>query len=86
MSPLIRGAVINEASSAKEAQMRARSVWLLEEGAVGFKEAETVLVCRKMYKSIFDLDLFLDPQINCYPEKDFHYIYICEIRSIYTKE
>lgn len=61
---------------------------LLEEGAVGFEEAETVLVCRKMYKSIFDLDLFLDPQIiiNCYPEKDFHYIYICEIRSIYTKE
>ncbi len=61
---------------------------LLEEGAVGFEEAETVLVCRKMYKSIFDTDSFLDPQviINCYPKKDFHYVYICEIRSVYTKK
>jgi len=46
MSPLIRGAVINEVSSAKEAQMRARSVWLLEEGAVIVPQKDGVLTLR----------------------------------------
>lgn len=61
---------------------------LIEEGVVGFEQAETILVCRKMYKSIFDADLFLDPQIiiNSYPNKDFHYVYLCEILSVYTKK
>ena len=46
MSPLIRGAVINEVSSAKEAQMRARSVWLLEEGAVIVPQKDGVFTLR----------------------------------------
>ncbi len=60
---------------------------LIEDGVVAFEQAQTVLVCRKMYKSIFDADLFLDPQIiiNSYPKKDFHYTYFCEILSVYTK-
>ncbi|MGF7109938.1 hypothetical protein [Treponema pedis] len=61
---------------------------LLEEGAVGFEQAKINIVCRKLYRSRFDPDLFSDPQIiiNAYPKRDFHYVYICEILSIYTKE
>lgn len=60
---------------------------LLEEEAVSFEQAKTVLVCRKLYRSEFDIDLFADPQIiiDSYPKKDFHYVYICEILSVYTK-
>ena len=61
---------------------------LLEDGAVGFEQAEVTLVCRKLYRSRFDPDLFSDPPIiiNSYPKRDFHYVYICEILSVYTKE
>lgn len=61
---------------------------LLEDNAVGFEQAEIILVCRKLYRNRFDPDLFLDPQIiiNSYPKKDFHYMYMCEILSVYTKE
>ncbi|MGI5066080.1 hypothetical protein [Treponema putidum] len=60
---------------------------MLEDGAVSFEQAQTVLVCRKLYRSKFDMDLFVDPQIviDSYPKKDFHYVYICEIVSVYTK-
>lgn len=60
---------------------------LLEEGAIAFEQAKTVLVCRKLYRSEFNIDLFADPQIiiDSYPKKDFHNIYICEIISVHTK-
>jgi len=53
MSPLIRGEVINEVSSAKEAQMRARSVWLLEEGAVIVPQKDGVLTLRFITVGLF---------------------------------
>ena len=53
MSPLIRGAVINEVSFAKEAQMRARSVWLLEEGAVIVPQKDGVLTLRFITVGLF---------------------------------
>jgi len=46
MSPLIRGAVIHEVSSARAAQIRARSVWLLEEGAVIVPQKDGVFTLR----------------------------------------
>ena len=60
---------------------------MLEDGVIAFEQAKTVLVCRKLYRSEFDMDLFVDPQIiiDSYPKKDFHYVYICEIVSVYTK-
>lgn len=55
---------------------------------VGFEEAMLTVSCRKLYRSQFDMDLFLDPQviIDCYPKKDFHYVYFCEIRDAYIKK
>lgn len=54
---------------------------------IGFEQALLTLSCRKLYRGQFDSDLFLDPQviIDCYPEKDFHYVYLCEIRDAYIR-
>ena len=62
---------------------------VLHDGTViGFEEAVLTVSCRKLYRSQFDMDLFLDPQviIDCYPKKDFHYVYFCEIRDAYLKQ
>ena len=60
---------------------------MLDDGVIAFEQAKVVLSCRKLYRSEFDMDLFVDPQIiiDSYPKKDFHYVYICEIVSVYTK-
>lgn len=59
---------------------------LLDKGLIGFKEARLILECRKLYRTQFTQDEFLAPQVilNSYPNKDFHYVYICEILSVYA--
>lgn len=60
---------------------------LLEPSVITFEEAKLALECRKLYRTEFNPDNFLAAHIilSCYPERDFHYVYICEILSIYTK-
>ena len=61
---------------------------ILHDGtAIGFEEAALTVSCRKLYRTQFDMDLFLDPQVilDCYPKKDFHYVYYCEIRDAYLR-
>lgn len=55
-------------------------------GAAYVAEAELVLVCRKLYWQDMDPDHFLVPEIaeNCYPQKDYHRIYIGEIVQALT--
>ena len=50
---------------------------------IGFEEAMLTVSCRNLYRSQFDMDSFLDPQviIDCYPKKDFHYVYFRESRD-----
>ena len=51
--------------------------------APGFKEAEMIFECRKIYKDDFNPAGFLDPSIEKnYPEKDYHRIYYGEILAI----
>ncbi len=61
---------------------------LHDDGIIGFEEAKLTVSCRKIYCSQLDSDLFLDPQviIDCYPNKDFHYVYFCELRDAYIKK
>lgn len=51
-------------------------------------DAEVVLECRKMYRDKFGPAEFIDKNMiaEWYPEKDFHYFYICEIEKVYVKE
>ena len=60
---------------------------LLDEGIISFEEARLALECRKLYRAEFDPDNFLAAHIilSCYPKRDFHYIYVCEILSVYEK-
>lgn len=51
--------------------------------AVGFKEAETILTCKKLYKRELPISEELDPSITTlYPDSDFHSMYIGEILHI----
>ena len=50
-------------------------------------EAETVLVCRKLYADDLKKASFLDPTLlSNYPIDDFHRVYICEIEQVLQKQ
>lgn len=55
-----------------------------EDGVPFFDEAQTVLLCRKMYKQDLDGRCFIDAAISpaMYAEKDFHTMYVCEIEKV----
>lgn len=50
--------------------------------------AGVVLECRKMYRDRLGPAEFLEKELidAWYPEKDFHYVYICAIEKVYIKE
>lgn len=52
-----------------------------------FKEAETVIIAKKLYVQPMQADCFLDEEIinRWYPESDYHYLYIAEITKILIK-
>jgi flavin reductase (DIM6/NTAB) family NADH-FMN oxidoreductase RutF len=57
------------------------------DGTLGFAEAQDVLSCRKLYTHDFDPAGFLDPAIDkdCYPDKDYHRLFIGEITAYRTR-
>jgi flavin reductase (DIM6/NTAB) family NADH-FMN oxidoreductase RutF len=52
-----------------------------------FEEASAVLVVRKLYAEEYHPEAFLDPAIvpDCYPDGDFHTLYICGIEKVLIK-
>ncbi len=52
-----------------------------------FAEARRVFLCRKLYAQELRSDCFVDPTIDprCYPDKDYHTMYVCEIEKILIK-
>lgn len=53
-----------------------------------FEEANTVLVCSKLFNQPFKEESFLDKSIlpSAYPARDFHTLYIVEITNVLVKE
>lgn len=53
-----------------------------------FKEAKTVLLCRKMYVQELKPECFIDSEADTkwYPKKDYHTMYVCEITKVLVKE
>lgn len=53
-----------------------------------FKEASMVMVCRKLYRAPILEEGFVDKSVveDCYPEKDFHDMYIGEIVKVLIAE
>lgn len=58
------------------------------DGTAAFKEAELVFVCRKLYQTVLSPEHFLDKDCDatCYPQKDYHTMYISEIEKAYIRE
>lgn len=51
---------------------------------VYFEECEMVFICKKIYKTEFDPNRFLAPEIQkLYPLRDYHNVYIGEIIKAY---
>ncbi len=59
-----------------------------EEGIAYFKEARLVVVSKKLYADELKEENFLDLTVvsNKYPQKDFHTVYVCEIRQVLTAD
>ncbi len=57
---------------------------IFEDGCTYYAEASLVLVCRKVYQSTIREDCFTDRRVMdaCYPERDFHDMYIGEIVKV----
>ena len=53
-----------------------------------FEEASLVLVCRKLYRAPLLEEGFVDKAVveDCYPNRDFHDMYIGEIVKVLVKE
>ncbi len=58
-----------------------------EDGTPYFEEANTVLVCRKLYAQPYDPSCFIDKSCDekWYPEKDYHTMYIAEIEKVLVR-
>lgn len=58
------------------------------EGYTYFEEASLVLVCRKLYQAPLCEERFCDPAVveQCYPQRDFHDLYIGELVEVLKKE
>ncbi|MBQ8621568.1 MAG: flavin reductase family protein [Oscillospiraceae bacterium] len=58
------------------------------EGYTYFQEASLVLVCRKLYRAPLVEEGFIDKAVmnQCYPEKDFHDLYVGEIVKVLAAE
>jgi len=52
-------------------------------GAIAFKEASEIIVCRKIYAQDIDPLYFLDPSIaGNYPQRDYHRMYVGEALAL----
>lgn len=58
-----------------------------EDGTPYFGEADTVLICRKLYAQPYDPSCFIDKSCDerWYPDKDYHTLYIAEIEKVLVR-
>ena len=61
---------------------------LFLDGAPAFEEADMVMVCKKMYEDIIDVDRFIEVENKekWYGDNDYHTMYIAKIEKVYVKE
>lgn len=57
------------------------------EDTPGFKEAKITIICKKLYAQDLDPNCFIDKSLDtkCYPNKDYHTVYIAEVEKILVK-
>ena len=54
------------------------------EDTPGFEEAKLTVICKKLYAQEVDTNCFIDKSLDnkCYPDKDYHTVYIAEVEKI----
>lgn len=58
------------------------------EDTPAFEEAKLTIICKKLYAQEFKPECFIDNTLEnqCYPQKDYHTMYIAEVEKILIKE
>lgn len=61
---------------------------LFVDGTAAFAEANLILVCKKLYFDDLEPSHFSTTEVEtaCYPDKDYHRVYVSEICKVYEKE
>ena len=61
---------------------------VFEEDTTYFAEAKLVLFCRKLYQAPLKEECFIDSDVveDCYPNRDFHDLYIASIEKVLIAE
>ena len=56
------------------------------DGVPVINEAQTVLICKKLYEDDLREDCFLDSELlSNYAARDYHRFYVCEIKKVYKR-
>ena len=57
------------------------------DGTTGVEEADMIFVCKKLYAQEMKSECFIDVDCDttCYPDKDYHTMYIAEIVKVLKK-
>lgn len=61
---------------------------VFEDGTTYFAEAKLVFICRKLYQATLREEHFVDREVveDCYPNRDFHDLYIASIEKVLVAE
>lgn len=81
-------AYMGKASGKEEDKIAHEQLHVIQDHAPYFEEAKEVLICRKLFAQELDPESFIDKQIDhtCYPQKDYHILYVGEIEKVLVKE
>lgn len=58
------------------------------DGTTAVEEAQMIFVCKKMYHQWMKEECFDDKEADslCYPDKDYHMVYVAEIEKVFVRE
>lgn len=82
-------AYLGRVSGRDENKIEKAGLTVAYEGATPyFEQARLVMICEKMFAQPYQPESFLDKKLldRWYPEKDYHTLYICEIKHILMKD
>ena len=72
----------------KSAKVGLTPVFDKEYATTYFAEAKLILICRKLYRGRLTEEGFVDKAVleDCYPNRDFHDLYIAQIEKVLIEE
>lgn len=80
---------LGSVSGRTEDKIKKSDLTVVHEGETPyFQEANTVLICKKLYAQEYKPECFIDGELDqkWYPNKDYHIMYVVEVEKILTKE